>query len=124
MQAILKLLTQCFNPSSYQPLPKKDDDDGIEEAKAWKETHKVDESIGYKKGKGMEKYIDDIVKGLKRFRITSANKEIVKEHICAIAIWSNWLRNQLIDELASCKGDQALVLEIRNALASIMCKMP
>ncbi len=124
MAAILKLFTQCFNLSSYQSLPKKDDDGGVDEAKFWKETHKVDQSIAYKNDKEMQIYIDDVMKGLKRFPLTSANKEIVKEHIFAIAIWSNWLRNKLVDELAACKGDQNLVLEIRGDLATLVCNLP
>ena len=126
LSALLRSITQCFtSPSStYQPLPKKDDDPWIEEANYWKDKWKPDPEMCSKSDAEVKAYVKGIVDDLKKFPITSANKDIVKNHLKSIAECSHNLRNELIKPLAKCQGDEKLIEEIQCYVITTACYRP
>lgn len=128
MSSIFQWLASCFGSNykaEYQLVPaKKDDDRGVEEATRWKDSHEVDPVIVDKGAKAIQRYVDRIIKDLKKIQITSSNKDLVKDHLISIAHWSSTVSEQLEKELASCRGDQGVILEIRTDLAMLVSVRP
>ena len=128
MDSVVQWFSSCFESNyrpAYQQVPtKKDDDQGVEAATDWKEAHKVRPGIVYEGEKAIQSYVTQIIKGLKKFPVTSSNKSLVQDHLVSIASSSNTVCDRLEKGLASCRGDQKVILDIRSQLAVTVTSGP
>jgi hypothetical protein len=117
MAAIYSFLSSLCN--SYELVPsKKDDDWGKLQAQQWVQSHPVNANISREVEK-INGYVKEIIKDLKKVPITSANYDLIKDHLKEIACQSNAVRNGLSDQIFSCKGDPDLIKRIFLSIATI-----
>lgn len=116
MAQILQLLRSYVNPPSYASLSKKDEDLGIEQAQSWVTKYPInDAQIQQWEFKKVESYAQNLLKELKSFPITSANKELVERHLVA-ACKSNSTMRVIIKTEVDMRGSQMEIKEIRHTL--------
>lgn len=123
MAQILQTLRSYMSAPTYDRLYKKDEDLGVEPAQSWVNNFPLrKEEIKSWDYEYRQIYIERLLKALKSFPITSANKELVETHLATACKSDDTMRLFIkkhfnIDEM---KGTQSVIERIQSRIISIV----
>lgn len=111
---IYRLCGSLWNDPSSSNY-KKYDDQGLQEAEQWVQKYPI--ATDFKKWKDIEVdlYVQNLVRDLKSFPITSANKELVKNHLVEVCKFS-FPKVYILQNIDSLKGSKREIQEIKDQL--------
>jgi hypothetical protein len=113
---------ECF--SSYRPLPKKDDDSGIQRAEAWMKANPIEASTLKRYGMTSQQVNDygrKIIQGLNVIQVDSSNEELVKNYLIKVCEKNYDIRQYLLDHFNQIKADRAIIKALGEKVA---CTFP
>jgi len=113
---------ECF--SSYRPLPKKDDDSGIQRAEAWIRANPIEDSTLKRYGmtsQQVDAYGRKVIKGLNFIHVDSSNEELIKAYLIKVCEKNYEIRQYLLDHFTELKADRAIIKALGEKVA---CTFP
>jgi hypothetical protein len=107
--------------SSYRPLPKKDDDSGIQRAEAWMKANPIEKSTlnrYHMSRQQIDAYGRKIIQGLKFIHVDSSNEGIIKTYLTQVCEINTHVRRYLFEHLTEIQADKSIVKGLQEIVST------